>query len=114
MPMLRNLRDTITYWRVTGNDGFGGYTLAAPTVLRARWTEGQQKFVNASGEEDVSQATVYLESDVVIGDWIALGNYKFEPDPFNPAEGVITPYRVRGFSRVANLRNSTNLRTAFI
>ena len=110
MSIRSKLFQKLTYWSVSGTDGFGGYTFNTPVVVNGRWEESQQKFISESGEESVTQAVVYLENDVSVGDWLGEGDLTADSDPTTIAGG----FRVRGFSRVANLRNTENLRRAFM
>lgn len=111
MGIARHLRDVLTLWTVSGRDGFGGYTFADPVTILGRWEQSQQKFITDAGEESVSQAIVYLGSDVTVGDWLGEGDLTASPDP---TIDTVSSFRIRGFSRVANLRNSSNNRRAFI
>lgn len=110
MSIGSKLNQKLTYWVITGTDGFGGYTFGTPILVNGRWEEGQQKFISESGEESVSQAIVYLQDDVSVGDWLGEGDLTATLDPSTISGG----FRVRGYSRVANLRNTENLRKAFI
>jgi hypothetical protein len=55
------LPETITVWTRSGNDGLGGPTWSAPVSYPARIAYRQQRFVDTSGAEQVSQAVCYSE-----------------------------------------------------
>jgi hypothetical protein len=110
-----NLHQDVTHWSVTGSDGFGGFTFAAPVLLAGRWQEAHELFLTPNNEEVLSNAIVYLENDVDVGDFLALGDYA------NPLVGpTLTPpevdgaYRIRQRNKTTDLRNLIALRKAFL
>ena len=60
----RNLKQTATYWSPGTNDGFGGVSWGAPVEVKCRWEEKVQQFIDFSGNETVSNAIVYVDTDV--------------------------------------------------
>lgn len=118
MGLTRNLNETITYWRVIGDNGFGGYVFARPITMKARYSQSQEKYLTETGEEVISLAVVHLESDVITGDWIALGIHLTKSDPTalnkDGEPAIYSAHRVRRFTKVPDLRNSENNRKAYI
>ncbi|PHR87489.1 MAG: hypothetical protein COA78_37080 [Blastopirellula sp.] len=114
MNINSKLREIITIWVVSGDDGFGGPVYAAPATMKARWSEGQQTFINESGDEATSQAIIHVERSIFLGDWIALGDHRCDASPNNLTDTSAKAYKVRGFTSVSNIRNSTMVRKAFI
>ncbi len=110
MSLRQRFVHQITHWANTGDNGFGGYTFSSPVILQARWSDAQRKFFNLSGEEKVSQSVVHLDVDVIIGDWLALGDLSATDDPTS----ITGAYEVQGFNKVTNLRNSRVNRKAFL
>lgn len=70
----RNLKQTITYWAPGAPDGFGGKAYNAPTNIKGRWEDRVQNIMDNSGQETVSNATVYLSSDVAVHGYLFNGN----------------------------------------
>ena len=66
------MKQTAVYWGNPVQDGYGGYTYDDPVEFKVNWMEKQEKFVNKMAEEHISQAVVYLPSDVVVQGQIAL------------------------------------------
>lgn len=60
------LPETITVWTRSGNDGLGGTTWSAPASYPARVAYSQKRFVDANGDEKVSQAVCYSEGATLI------------------------------------------------
>lgn len=104
----RHLRQDVTHWPVTGTDGFGGFTLAAPVLLAGRWEDKAEQFRTATEEEETSNSIVYLEVDVDIGDYLAEGDHTAVA---NPTE---VGHRVRQRNRTTDLSNLTSLRKVFL
>ena len=67
------LPEKITVWRETANDGFGGKTWSAPTVLDARIAFKQEKFTDINGDQLISTAVVYTDGDMQIDDRVFFG-----------------------------------------
>jgi len=112
MNAERNLRQDVTHWPVTGSDGFGGFLFGAPSLLRGRWEEKAELFQDINNEEAVSEAIVYLMSDIDIGDYLGLGDFATVPEA-NPTT-LNNAHRIRQRNRTTNLRNLTALRKAYL
>jgi hypothetical protein len=105
----RNLRQQVTYWRTTASE-FGGFTFDPPVTVKGRWEDTQKSFISPSGEQDVSRSIVYIEADLKVDDYVALGTYT-DADPTN-VPGALP---VRQFSSSTDLRSPLQRqRTAFL
>jgi len=110
MPnFARHLNQDVTHWSVSGTDGYGGFTFATPTLLQGRWEEKQELFINQDAEEVLSNAICYLNTDVVAGDYVALGDETAEADP-TAVEG----FRVRSFGKITDLSALKALRKLWL
>lgn len=105
----RNLRQTVTYWRPTGNDRFGGKTFAAPTTQLGRWEERTDLFIDRTGKETRSMARIYLTDDVELGGYLYLGT-----SSSTAPENVDGAYEIRDFRKTPNLRATLFERRALI
>ena len=103
------LTQDITNWTIT-SDGFGGYTYETPTLLKGLWLDKHEMFRNASNEEVVSNAIVYLDSDVEVGSYIAQGDYTSVADPTTLSGAS----RVLGFRKIPNITSIRFERKAFL
>lgn len=50
----------LTYWPVTGSDGYGGNTYSSPLKIQGRWEEREEQFYLPSHEIALSKAVIYL------------------------------------------------------
>lgn len=72
--LVRNCKQTIVYWASPTADGYGGYTFATPVEIQGRWEDKQELIKTNDGEEQVTQARVYLLQDVDEGGYLYLGS----------------------------------------
>jgi hypothetical protein len=106
----QHLNQELTHWAVSGSDGFGGFTYAAPIVLEGRWEDKNELFISFDQEQVVSRAIVYLDADIDDGDFLALDDQTATADP-----GTLdTAFRVRMTGSVVDLRNTQTLYKAWL
>lgn len=105
---VRNLRADITYWATTP-DGFGGFTSAAPVTMKGRWEGRNELFRTITGEQVVSAAIVFVESDVDINGYLFEG-VSTVADP-TLVSGAM---QIKQFVRIPDLRNLSHDRRAFL
>jgi hypothetical protein len=71
--LTRLHKQDILYWAFSSRDAQGAETFSTPVAVKGRWEDGSEKFLNKDGDEEVSNAIVYLGQDVAEGDWLFLG-----------------------------------------
>jgi len=116
--ITRMLKQTATYWPASP-DGYGGFVFGAPAAIDCRWEDRAERFTTEDGREEVSQSVVYVDRDLEVGDYIALGDYSMststtttgEEPSFTPPAGARP---IRAFGKLPNLRNTEYLRTAWL
>jgi len=108
--LQRNMHDDVTHWPFGGSDGFGGFTFGTPIKFKARWEDKNVLFLTLSGEEEVSNAVVYVPQSVDIGDYLGLGDLTASPDP----TAISGPNRVRGYNRSTDLRGLHEIMKAIL
>jgi hypothetical protein len=106
----RHLRQDVTHWPVTGSDGYGGFTYGTPVLLKGRWEDKAVLFLTLENEEVVSNAIVYLDTDIAVGDWFGLGDLTATNDPST----IIGTYRSRQYHKSTDLRALQALRKVFL
>lgn len=111
MNLLRNLRETVTHWPVTGTDGYGGFTFGSPILLKGRWEDKNELFITPDHEEVVSAAIVYLNTDIAAGDYLAQGDHATVPIA-NPI--TVAAKRIRNYGKSTDLRGLVALRKAWL
>jgi len=95
--MTTGLIQDVTYWSVSP-DGFGGYIFGAPQALKGHWEDKNEAFRTPHGQEKISNAIVYLDSDVVVNGYLALGS-SIASDPTT----VVGAVPIAGFRKIPNL-----------
>lgn len=111
MTMIsRMLKEDVTRWPNTGSNGYGGFTFGTPIILKGRWEDKAELFRTLENEEEVSSAIVFLESDIVVGDYFARGDETATSDPTT----LSTAFRSRNYHRTTDLRNLNALRKVFL
>jgi len=92
--------EAITWWQVTGSNGYGGFTFAAPVVIEGRWEDKQVRFMSHEGEELTSVALAYIDTDVSSGDFLARGDESGNALPEDATEA----HRIEKYDKVPDLR----------
>ena len=110
----RHLREDVTHWPVTGSNGFGGFNFGAPVLLKGRWEEKAELFMDPNGEEVASTAIVYLSADTDVGDYICHGDYVTTPvaDPTSLTTEVT--HRIKQGHRTTDLRAVRAIRKVYL
>lgn len=105
------LRDTVTWWKTTGGSGFGGDSVATPIKLKAKWEEIQEVFIGQIDRRElVSKAVVYVDMDMSVGDYLALGDFTDQANP-----GLVAgAYKIQRWEKAADLRNADHVRFAVL
>lgn len=61
------------YWGSPQPDGYGGFTFAAGAEVSVRWEDRLRVFIDATGREQQSRATVYGGGELDVGGFLYLG-----------------------------------------
>ena len=110
--ITKNHNQLITYWAKTSTkDKFGNPTWNSPVILRGRWEDINELFVDIDGNEVVANAKIFLGVDVVVGDYLM--NRVFESGETDP---TVTggAFRIRKFQKTPDLKGRQFERVAFV
>lgn len=110
--ITKNHNQFITHWAVGATkDKFGNPVFDSPVVLKGRWEDTTELFVDIDGNERVANAKIFLGIDVVTGDYLM--NRPFESGETDP---TLTPgaFRIRKFMKTPGLRGNVFERVAFV
>lgn len=100
---------TITHWVAAALDDFGNRAYATPVTLKGRWEDRSDMTTKFASETIPSKATVFLEdTDIELGDFLALGDQTATADPTSLSGAHI----VKTFSKIPNIRATEFLRIA--
>lgn len=67
------LRQDAVYWAVGVPDGFGGSSYSPGREIKCRWQDGTTAFLSTSGEQEISDANVYVPEDLELESYLYLG-----------------------------------------
>lgn len=74
MPNLeRNMHQTMTYWKRTGEDKFGKPTFDAPVTVKCRWEHKIEAIRDKRGEEFVTRSRIYCTRAIDLDGYVYLG-----------------------------------------
>ena len=107
---FRDHPQDITVWQPGVNDGVGGFTFPAPTLIKGRWEEKQELFKDPKGEEQMSEAIVYVDTDVSVGEYLAEGDQTGTADPTT----LSNAHRIRKYLKIPDLRQNNYERKAIL
>lgn len=105
---------TATYWASSGRDRDGVDTFASPVAIPCHWEERNEEVTNNNGQTFVSQAVVYLDSNVGVGGYLALGNHTSTADPRGFAAAAIGAQEIKKVSSIPDIRNVRTERRAYL
>ena len=109
MP-VNQLHQKATYWGSPVSTGYGGQTFGAPVLIDCRWADKTAKVVNPSGEEFVSKTTAYVDRDVDIGGYLALGDQTATALPTSLKDAQI----IQQFHKIPDIQALGYLRKAYL
>lgn len=101
------------YWARTGTDEFGNAKYAGPVQIKCRWEDSNEMFKGVGGEDEVSNARVYVDRDCPEGGVLWQGmlvNLVSQTKPFkNPGA-----YEIRKYGKLPTLKATEFLRTCWL
>lgn len=104
------LKQEVTYWAPGGEDRFGAQTFSAPVVIQARWEDRNEEVKTIGGDDIVTQAVVFVDQDLYVGGYLALGDHLAILDP-NLTQAAS---EIQAWASIPDLRNVSTERRAFL
>lgn len=112
MGLIERMRkQKAIYWSQTGTTRDGQSTFSTPVEISVRWENKAVKFLTPNGAESVTTAVVYVDRDVLPGDYLKQGTIGAETSTNPKARGATM---IRQIEHLPNLRNTKVLRTALL
>lgn len=109
--MSDKLPQTLTWWAASGGDGFGGDLFAAPLAIKGRWEDRTEKYIGQLDRRElISNAVVFVDRDVAVGDYLVQGDQTAQANPTL----VAGAYKVQQFKRVSDIRNVETVKRAVL
>lgn len=97
-----------TYWQFANFDGFGKRVFATPVTILVRWDD-RTDLVIKKGEEDVpSKASIFVQQDMQVGEYLALGDQTGISDPQTIPE---TAYQILDYRKNTSMMGDAYFRT---
>lgn len=109
------LKQTACYWGAPVNDGYGGFSWAAPIEIPVRWTDSTQVVSDGKGNQIVCKSVVMVAVDLQELGMLYLGTL----DDLDSAEeddpaSVDGCYQIKRFDRIPTIKGTTFLRVAYL
>lgn len=89
-----------TYWGAPVQGGFGGNTFGAPVLIKCRWEDSTEKFMDIYGAERVSKAIVWTYDRLDDGGYLHKGDQTSVSDPTT----LDTSYEIHRSDEIPDLR----------
>jgi hypothetical protein len=90
MPLgAASYRQVATYWGSPEMDGFGGVSYGPPSLIRCRWEDRIETFMDQEGNEKISKSVVYTYDRLDVDGYLAPGNYTTVLDPTELDEAML-------------------------
>ena len=108
------LNQTAVYWGTPTPDGYGGSTYAVPREIACRWQDGNAVFIDQTGREATSKASLYVAEDLALGGHLRLCTLAdLSSGAETPGEGVDTA-EIRSVGRTWDVSGKVPLRKVFV
>ncbi len=114
------LKQTCVYWPLgntesggMSHDAYGKPIYSEPVEISCRWEEKTEKYLNAKGEEVLSNAVVFVAQDVQLSGVLMLGTLDDITDEVNPLENS-GAFSIQRFEKLPDLKAREFLRKAFL
>jgi hypothetical protein len=113
MRLSRFFKQKAIYWGNPVANGEGGYTYDEPVEVAVRWEERAEMFKDQKGEEKVSQAIVYSETDFSIHGYLMLGTLSDIASHGLPEEEE-NAFLIGSVGKTPNVKGTQFLRKAWL
>ena len=121
--ITKMLKQVCVYWGLaseesasagTDFDDYGQPLLTDPVELDCRWEDVIEEFIDANGTRQLSNAKVYVESDVKVGGILMLGTIDADiTDSTNVKENE-GAWEIKRFDKLPTFKATEFLRTCFL
>ena len=114
MSLIKRMRkQRAVFWeRSDEPDEYGKFSYSSPIEIRCRWDESGIEYRSPTGQTVISQAVVYVDRIMKIGDMLREGEIESdEPDDPTEAEAA---YEIQRFDKTPNIKATETLLTAYL
>ena len=113
--ITKYLNQTAVHWPTPTKDGFGKLTYGTAVEISVRWEEKNELFLNQEGKQQVSRAIVYVDRDMVIDEYLYLGELTdlSTQEKSNPNLEVYA-YSIKGFKKSVSINGTEYVRKVWL
>lgn len=97
----------------TNYDDHGNLQWAAPVQIKCRWTDKNEIFISAQGDERVSHAMVLVDRDLAVGGVLMLGTLTDVTDLNDPKQND-NAWEIQAFHKIPDFKAKKFLRKVFL
>ena len=110
---LKAMKQSAVWWPKEGVSSFGKPTYGTPEEISCRWEVVRKEFIDPTGERQASNASLFVDRDVSVGDVLLLGSLSTSVDQTDPYanEGA---WEIRMFSKMPDLKGRKFLREVML
>ena len=113
MSVIKRMRKQKAVWWARGAvDIYGAFEFALPVEVACRWDGAGSEFRNAKGQTEMSDAVVYPDRVMGLGDKLQQGEIDSET-PESPL-GLTDAFEIKKFDVTPNFKATENLYTAYL
>lgn len=105
-----SLHQDVTYWDPGAEDRFGAVTFSAPELLKARWEDRNETVKTTGGDTIVTRAVVFVDRDLLIGGYLAKGDFSAVQDPTLIPDAS----EIQAWASIPDIRNVSSERRAYL
>lgn len=114
MDYTNKLKQTAVHWATPVASGRGGFTFDDPVEITVRWQGKRVNFKTPTGEEKISQAVVYSETALAVGEYLYEG-YEIDLDSdYTDPETITNAFRIEAVEPSVALDGSKSLYKAYL
>jgi len=112
MSIISKIRkQQAVYWSPSSYDGFGQPVMGTAVQITCRWEDVHEQFLDVDGQDQTSNARVYVSQDVSLGGYLWLGDIASKPsDPKTDNDA----WEIRKFENLPNFKATEFLKTAML
>jgi hypothetical protein len=90
-----------TYWGAPVHNNWGGTDYGQPRVIMVRWHEKTERFLNREGQDQLSNAIVFLPEEIDEFGYLAMGDVSNVAKP----EDTDKAFQIQRIEIIPDLRN---------
>ena len=108
------LNQTAVWWSRNSPDGYGDYDWDDPVEIAVRWEQKSELKVDINGEQFATKAEVLLDTDIVIGDRLLLGDLDDITSASSGPASMEGALEVKAFEKIPSIDGTEFVRTAWL